>query len=167
MCVFLLQSEENTPEKPGLVVTLPEDPPLLPPPGGDWKLNSDLQIVNVQINPSPINPFLPYPQLFSGTEYTITVTVTNNGPGTVAGKVAIKFDCYCNSNCGPGTKSHQYHLFVDDIGVGVNKDSNSIKITLDATGLYKFCFEVDPDDIYNETDESDLSNVWETTLEVI
>jgi hypothetical protein len=128
----------------------------------------DLEITDIYVDPDPIQPAAGENlALISGTTYEFRIEVTNNGPGDVPGNVAVRFDYQCTSDCTAGALgSTNLTAFVGAIAANQTKLTQPVSITPDARGTYKFTFTVDPDNIYEETDESDLSNVWESTLKV-
>lgn len=140
----------------------PAQPPTQPPAPAELP---DLEVTNFKISPEPIRPVGQHAELLSGTTYEFAIEVRNNGPGAVPGNVAVRVDFMCTSGCSAGILGQSNLIaFVDSVGIGETKLSQPVSITPDARGSYKFYCMVDPDNIYAETDESDLSNVWQTTL---
>lgn len=125
----------------------------------------DLEITDIQVNPNPVRVANQPAELMSGANYEFIVGVTNTGAGAVSGNVVVQFEYSCISECSAGLQGQSnLKAFVGSLGRGETKMSQPVSITPDARGRYRFWFEVDPDNIYLETNESAHSNVWETTL---
>jgi hypothetical protein len=125
----------------------------------------DLEVTDLMISPKPMQPVGQHAELLSGTTYEFRIEVRNNGPGAVPGNVAVRCDFQCTSGCSAGILGQSNLIaFVGSVGIGATKLSQPVSITPDATGSYTLYCMVDPDNIYAETDESELSNVWQTTL---
>ena len=151
----------STPEPP---TQPPSQPPTQPPAPAELP---DLQITNITSNPEPIRPTGQPAELLSGTTYEFRIEVANNGPGAVPGNVVVRVDFMCTSGCSAGILGQSNLIaFVGSLGIGETKLSQPVSITPDARGSYTLSCMVDPDNIFSETDDSDTSNVWKTTVVV-
>lgn len=150
----------------------PPDPtptPMPPPPTSTsepFGLLPDLTITDVRVEPMPV-VIAGRSTIVRGTTYSFTFEVSNVGEGSIPG-AAVSIDYGCQ---GPGMgKIGPWVVARGPIGPGESKLTEppyTFVIPADRMpGTCGFAFMVDPDNIYEESDESPASNIWEMTLGV-
>jgi hypothetical protein len=138
--------------------------PHLVEPTATKSVLPDLTIQDIDFEPAPTATGDGRQLLMRGITYSITVHVMNIGKGPVRGAVAVDAPYGC---LGQGQAPNL--LFAgNDLAPGESRPSNSFSVTLrtDSGGSCTFEFNVDPDNVQAESDESLSSNTREATFEV-
>jgi CARDB len=133
--------------------------------GGRQELKQppDLRITDVRVDPKPI-VVAGMDTIVRGTTYSFTLEVSNVGQGSVPGAVAVSIGYGCQ---GPGLGGTSSVTALGPIGPGEKQlTSPAFSLTIPADrlpGTCSFRFEVDPSNLYQESDES---NMREMTVSV-
>jgi len=127
---------------------------------------ADLVITNIGADPTPAIVGNGMAALVGGSTYSFELEIANHGQGDVGGNVLARMDWGCNLQTGSGVLGgSNLTTSVGSLAAGETKLAPGISVTLPAgTGTCTVWFKVDPDDVFAESDESELSNVWETEM---
>jgi hypothetical protein len=123
----------------------------------------DLKISNIFSDPAPTVVPGSLHRLNANQPYEFYPVITNLGPGVVPGNVAVRVDYSCTGDCTAVTGAlgqFGWSVTCGPPSIGQTVSCPPTTITPKGPGTtWNIVFTVDPDNIYQETDESDSSNV--------
>jgi len=134
---------------------------------GSPGLLPDLTITDVRVEPMP-TVISGRATIVRGTTYSFTFEISNVGEGSIPGTVAVSIGYGCQ---GPDMGEIGASVIVrGPLGPGETRLTEPPYTLLippaKMPGTCSFRFMVDPDNIYEESDESPTSNTWETIVGV-